>query len=161
VVTKVRRVVTGHDLNGEGAVLMDGDAPPQGRGVLVWSTSNLPPDNREAYDGTVGSIIANQPEGTNLNMWTFPPGFMSGMHRTDTLDYIYVISGSVELVLDNDLRVELSAGDVLVQRGTVHAWVNKGAEPCTMIGTVIKAQKLDLPNSKWPTSGDSKHGWKG
>ena len=80
---RVRRVITGHDRDGKAIVIRDDHAPPQGRGVLVWSTSTLPPNNAEEYDGTVGTIVANQPTGTNLNMWTFPPGHVSAMHRTD------------------------------------------------------------------------------
>ncbi len=52
-----------------------------------------------------------------------------GMHRTETLDYVAILSGEIDMLLD-DSEVHLNAGDVVVQRGTNHAWVNRGNEPC-------------------------------
>jgi mannose-6-phosphate isomerase-like protein (cupin superfamily) len=51
------------------------------------------------------------------------------MHRTSTVDFAIVISGSITLLLD-DQDVTLAPGDVVVQRGTNHAWVNHASEPC-------------------------------
>ena len=53
-----------------------------------------------------------------------------GMHVTDTIDFIYVISGEIWLELDDGKEVLLRAGDTLVQNGTRHGWHNKGSEPC-------------------------------
>lgn len=53
------------------------------------------------------------------------------MHRTETLDYGIVIAGEIVLVLDAEERV-LKAGDVIVQRGTNHAWANRSGEVCRM-----------------------------
>jgi len=47
------------------------------------------------------------------------------MHRTRSIDYAVVISGEIDMLLD-DSEVHLQTGDVLVQRGTNHAWVNRG-----------------------------------
>lgn len=60
------------------------------------------------------------------------------MHRTDTVDFGIVISGSVTLLLDED-DVALSAGDIVIQRGTNHAWENRGDEPCLMAVMVVDA----------------------
>jgi quercetin dioxygenase-like cupin family protein len=53
------------------------------------------------------------------------------MHRTKTVDYGIVLSGEVYLVLDKQETL-LKAGDVVVQRGTNHAWANRSSEPCRM-----------------------------
>jgi len=50
------------------------------------------------------------------------------MHRTETIDYVIVLAGELEMQMD-DSTVKLKAGDVLVQRGTNHAWINRGTEP--------------------------------
>ncbi len=51
------------------------------------------------------------------------------MHRTETVDFGVVLEGRIHLVLD-DSEVELARGDVIVQRGTRHAWVNRSDSPC-------------------------------
>jgi hypothetical protein len=87
----VRRVVTGHDKQGVSVVQFDNTAPPLGRGVLIWTTVDLPPDNQENYDGSSGNAVSTAPSGAHFFMWTFAPGHVSPMHRTETIDYVYVI----------------------------------------------------------------------
>ncbi len=59
-----------------------------------------------------------------------------GMHRTDTLDYVLVLSGQCTLVLDA-ADVELRQGDCIVQRATSHAWVNRSDAPCLLAVVLI------------------------
>ena len=58
------------------------------------------------------------------------------MHKTKTIDYIILLEGDVTLVLDED-EVRLKPFDVVVQRGTNHAWINNGKEPATLIAVLI------------------------
>ena len=58
------------------------------------------------------------------------------MHKTETIDYIILLKGDVTLLVDND-EVDLHPHDVVVQRGTNHAWVNKGTEPALLIAVLI------------------------
>ena len=60
------------------------------------------------------------------------------MHRTDTIDYAVILSGRITMLLDED-EVALEAGDVVVQRGTNHAWSNRGHEPCLIAFVLIDA----------------------
>ncbi len=60
------------------------------------------------------------------------------MHRTDTIDYAVILSGRITMLLDED-EVALEAGDVVVQRGTNHAWSNRGSEPCLIAFVLIDA----------------------
>jgi mannose-6-phosphate isomerase-like protein (cupin superfamily) len=62
------------------------------------------------------------------------------MHRTETIDYAVVISGSITMLLD-DSEIELSAGDTLVQRGTNHAWSNRGNAPCRIAFILVDAAR--------------------
>jgi quercetin dioxygenase-like cupin family protein len=64
-----------------------------------------------------------------------------GMHRSNTVDLIYVISGRIVLELDDGVKVNLQAGDTLVQNGTRHAWHNPYDEPCLFITTQIGARR--------------------
>jgi mannose-6-phosphate isomerase-like protein (cupin superfamily) len=63
-----------------------------------------------------------------------------GMHRTDTVDYIVVLSGEVSLELDDGQTVQLRAGDCVVQNGTRHAWRNTSSEPCVMAFALVGAR---------------------
>lgn len=58
------------------------------------------------------------------------------MHKTETIDYIILLKGDVTLILDED-EVALKPHDVVVQRGTNHAWVNNGDEPALLIAVLI------------------------
>jgi quercetin dioxygenase-like cupin family protein len=64
-----------------------------------------------------------------------------GMHTTDTVDYEYVVSGEIDLELDDGATVHLVAGDTVVQNGTRHAWRNRGTEPCTMVVVLVGAHR--------------------
>ena len=61
-----------------------------------------------------------------------------GMHRTDTIDFIQILEGSIELELD-DSAVQLGPGDCVVQRGTMHAWKVLGDEPCTFTAVMLRS----------------------
>jgi mannose-6-phosphate isomerase-like protein (cupin superfamily) len=62
-----------------------------------------------------------------------------GMHTTASVDYEYVVSGSVVLELDDGTEVELRPGDTVIQNGTRHAWRNRGTEPCQMVVVLVGA----------------------
>jgi mannose-6-phosphate isomerase-like protein (cupin superfamily) len=64
-----------------------------------------------------------------------------GMHQTDSIDFVYIISGEVWMELDDGKEVHLKAGDTLVQNGTIHGWRNKGTETCKFIGCLIGASR--------------------
>jgi naringenin degradation protein FdeH len=60
------------------------------------------------------------------------------MHRTRTVDYAIVMKGEIDMLLD-DSEIHLKAGDVLIQQGTNHAWINRGTEPCRIASVLIDA----------------------
>ena len=64
------------------------------------------------------------------------------MHRTETVDYGLVISGEITLVLDKG-EANLKAGDVVIQRGTNHAWANRSGQPCRMLFMLVDGQFSD------------------
>ena len=74
------------------------------------------------------------------------PGLLSamqsddpGMHRSATIDMLYVVSGHCVLELDGGSKTELGAGDVVVQSGTMHRWHNPWEEPCRMVSAMVGA----------------------
>jgi mannose-6-phosphate isomerase-like protein (cupin superfamily) len=142
-----RRVVTGHDANGVSVVLSDGAVPvhkvmPQdGVGFYeIWSTdaSPAPVSPVEPSEPTQRSLrVPPEPNGTKIRINEFFPGFInelgnqSPIHRTQTIDYGIVLEGEIYLVLD-DSEVLLKQGDVVVQRGTNHAWANRSSNVARM-----------------------------
>ena len=62
------------------------------------------------------------------------------MHRTRTLDYAVVLSGEIDMMLD-ETSVHLKAGDTVVQQATNHAWVNRGTEPCRILFVLIDSKE--------------------
>jgi quercetin dioxygenase-like cupin family protein len=61
------------------------------------------------------------------------------MHRTETIDYAVVLEGEIVMLLDDD-EVQLKAGDVVIQRGTNHAWSNRSGKPCKMLYVLVDGE---------------------
>jgi quercetin dioxygenase-like cupin family protein len=150
----VRRVVTGHDEDGKAIVLIDGDAANTrtsaagNTSTLMWCTDRTPADMPlgETIEDMGARVIGTPPppNGTRFTVNDIAPGGKAGnMHRTETIDYVIVMAGEVEMDLD-DSTVKLRAGDVLVQRGTNHAWVNRGTEPARIAFVLIDAEPLGI-----------------
>jgi quercetin dioxygenase-like cupin family protein len=135
-----RRIVTGHDDRGASVFASDGPVPvvrtaPDGALFYeIWGTgaSPAPIGAGPAPDPTAGALsVPPPPNGTKIRINEFPPGVVSPMHRTQSVDYGIVLSGEVVLVLD-DSETVLRAGDVVVQRGTSHRWENRSGSTARM-----------------------------
>ena len=81
--------------------------------------------------------------GTVFRILELARGVSPRNHRTDSIDYAVIMSGEVDMELD-DTTVHLKAGDVLVQRGTIHNWVNRGTEPCVIAFVLIAAKPVTV-----------------
>lgn len=146
-----RRVVTGLDASGKSIITHDGlvpesatwSEPEAGSGGDLWILKNIPFDLTDSTDPLDGYTMAMLPlpfEGAYaiVRMFTWNPGFVSGMHCTDTIDFVFLISGQLEMILENGSTI-LQVGDTVVQRGTMHDWRVVGNEPCTLVGIMIGA----------------------
>jgi quercetin dioxygenase-like cupin family protein len=132
-VPPVRRVVTGHDMNKTAKVIRDAAADnintrPKAASTTIWCSEAVPvvigPYEGGEDLGARKIASGTPPNGTRFMIMDLFPGCEGAMHRTDTLDYVVVIEGEVEMKLENS-SVVLRAGDVLVQQATNHAWVNR------------------------------------
>lgn len=164
-----RRVVTGHR-GGKGTVLYDGPAPNrklrQASGLvstLLWVTDESPADLSGLVDRAEREIGVAPPRlGSIFRVVEFPPeqgersrddvlremglsgqgeSKHAGMHKTRSVDYAVVMEGEIDMILEQ-CEVHLAAGDVLVQQGTDHAWVNRGERPCRIAFVLIDAKEL-------------------
>lgn len=138
-----RRVVTGHDANGKSVFVSDGPPPnilEKGTGVdffELWRTYSVPaPVSAQEAEPTLPTIKTSATEGgVNFRFNDLFPGHRQkwapradgrhpGMHRTESIDFGIVLEGEIYLILDEDETL-LKPGDVVIQRGTDHAWENR------------------------------------
>jgi quercetin dioxygenase-like cupin family protein len=139
---QVRRIVTGHDDRGRAVFVLDDMIEEGALGAQVWSTAQVPVDNADQSDGAQRPIGINAPGGSAIRVMSIAPGHRSPMHRTQTLDYGVVLEGEIDLELDGGAVTTARAGDVIVQRGTIHAWLNTGDKPCRIAFILIAAEPL-------------------
>jgi quercetin dioxygenase-like cupin family protein len=143
---KTRRVVTGHDAAGRAIFRSDDEFPleriPIGGAdfALMWTTPTVPVDNNDEVDGRVRPADLTLRGGSVIRVGDLLPGSVSPMHRSNSIDYGIVMSGQIELELDDGEKKLLNPGDIVVQRGTIHLWRNPSeTETCRMIWILIEA----------------------
>ena len=152
---EIRRVVTGHDASGRSVVLSDApvvghDAMPGSTFVWVWRTTTTPADNDDPADRAASPPDLTQPDGSVLLLVDIAPGARSPLHRTRSLDYAFVLAGPVDLELDDGSTTRLETGAVVVQRGTMHAWVNPGPHTARMAYVLLDATEPTANGEKLP-----------
>ena len=146
---QVRRVITGHEANGRAVVKIDEvsknvtSSRPGATACVVWTTESFPVNNTGDTDEGLRKVGTTLKNGTVFRVVEFAPGVAPRNHRTDSIDYAVVVSGEIDMELDDSV-VHLRAGDVLVQRGTIHNWVNRGTQPCVMAFILIDAKPVEV-----------------
>jgi mannose-6-phosphate isomerase-like protein (cupin superfamily) len=167
----MKLVVTGHDEKGSAVFTYAGDPPHRleaggGTELLeLWSTRGkiVVPDATDPKEPFGGNFFPPLGE-TRFKLMILSPGELvpagsgeanigpadmrdvlesddPGMHTTDTIDYLMILSGEVDLELDDGRMERLGAGDCVVQRGTRHAWRVRGEEPLVAAAVLIGAQR--------------------
>ena len=166
-----RRIVTGNNGEGKSGVVSDGDALEFGTLTEFWATESAPASygsDDEIADrqvkleppknGTIFRFFRVEPENPSLSRDEIEERTATGfaavgaehcrpntardprMHTTRSVDYIVLLKGEVTLLLDED-EVDLKPFDVVIQRGTNHAWINKGTETAELVGILVDAEK--------------------
>ena len=127
-----RRIVTGE--SAQGSMVVDDGAATERRSPvpgletsLIWASEGVADYRLGAADFPRPQGIAPPIGGSRFSILDIAPGHRSAvLHQTDTLDYVIGLAGEVEMLLE-DGAVTLHAGDVAIQRGTMHGWHNRGA----------------------------------
>jgi mannose-6-phosphate isomerase-like protein (cupin superfamily) len=144
----IRRVVTGHDDSGRAVVSIDEvsrnviSRRPQHESCVIWSTGSFPSDNGGQQDGGARPVASTDPDGSVFRIVEYGPGVAARNHRTDSIDYAVVMAGEIDMDIDG-ATVHLRQGDVLVQRGTIHNWNNRGTVPCVIAFVLIAAKPVE------------------
>lgn len=155
---KIRRVVTGHDEQGRSKVLIDETVSnvistrPGAQSSVIWSSTGFPVSNDGDHDPSRKEIATTIAGGSVFRIVSYGPGVTPRNHRTDSIDYAVIISGEIDMELDVG-TVHLKAGDVVVQRGTIHNWVNTGKEPCVIAFSLIDSKPVSAGGKTLPAHG--------
>ena len=157
---EIRRIVTGVNAAGESTVASDRTLEsggfPGGSALFVWGHDEAPtvPTNGDepTWDGSFPPV-----GGSRISFSHFLPGqakeydeFVNsvapdpipGMHVSDTVDYAVVISGHLQMELEDGTIVDLGPNDVIVQNGTRHRWVNVGDDAAVLLAISVGAQRI-------------------
>ena len=160
----MKLVITGHDSSGRSVFSYAGAPREPAPGIFdLWSTGGTVrvPDATETADfggvngfpgpGETAFKIATVPKRSKREGQTdsdadpevsrFYEREDPAMHTTDTVDYAIVLSGAADLELDDGAVERVEAGDVVVQRGTRHAWRQLGDEPFVLAVVMLGAQR--------------------
>jgi quercetin dioxygenase-like cupin family protein len=158
---QVRRVVTGHDASGNAVLSTDETLTAVSRGAgagiagcEIWGTEHMPVDNSPAAEAAQRAGFVNPAsrhknyvgtgDGTVIRITEWAPGAPRVAHRTETVDYGIVLSGEIDLECDEGEVAHLKAGDVVIQRGTMHTWVNTGSVPAVVAFVLIDAKPVEV-----------------
>ncbi len=147
----VRRIVTGHNADGKAVFRSDDLLPvtpiPSGDAnfSLIWTTATVPADNNDETDGRLREAGLTLHQGSVIRIVDMLPGGASPMHRSSSIDYGIVLSGTVELELDDGAVTTAHAGDIIVQRGTLHLWRNPSeTDICRIAFVLIEAAPVQV-----------------
>ncbi|KAL8276712.1 hypothetical protein RQP46_010891 [Phenoliferia psychrophenolica] len=152
----IRRIVTTLDKEGVSHVSIDGPvrltvAPDKiaAEFGIAWQTQTALADTQvEGDSAELPTGELTNPEGTVVRYVNIPPGGLSPMHLTISLDYGILLKGEVSLILDDGTTTPLSEGDLVVQRATNHAWHNTSKTKWARMIYVLVAAKPVMINGK-------------
>jgi mannose-6-phosphate isomerase-like protein (cupin superfamily) len=169
----VRRVVIGHDPQGKAVALFDGLAVPKqrspgGNGVTnLWVTGEFPVDLSGTADKATMQVGVPPPANGTTSTAAAPhvdhdkvliamgidpatQGYARhpNMHRTKSIDYAIVLDGEIDMLMD-DSEIHMKPGDVVIQQGTNHAWVNNSGKNCRIAFVLIDAKSPPAWQRDW------------
>ncbi len=145
---KIRRIVTSNDARGKAVVGIDtlveakpGIIDKNVANAFLWSTDSMPAQVDGPDPAAAKVALTPGPAGTTFRVLELPPGCPAHMHKTETLDYVIMLEGECDMVLDDGAEVHMNQGDVMVQRATYHGWANRSSKPCKIVFVLIDAKK--------------------
>lgn len=147
-----KRIVTGHDANGKAIVQLvdeghwESIAGGTSKYNVFWATRTSPVDitHDETLQQEITTGSLTLPNGTVFRIVDRAPHTKGPMHRTQSLDYGVMIEGETELLMDSGDRITMKAGDVCIQRSTMHQWINNTDKWNRMVFILMDALPLEV-----------------
>ncbi|KAF4865025.1 hypothetical protein CGCSCA1_v014050 [Colletotrichum siamense] len=154
--TPFRRIVT-HHKNEKSSILINEELQFEdgwgSQAVTIWKNHEYPAEYQGEKPDAVPIIYTH---GSLIRAVEFPPHSQGHNHRTASLDYGIVMEGELELLLEDESRTNLRAGDIVVQQATMHQWNNVSDKPARIIFVLLPGQKktkdgMDITEKGVPT----------
>lgn len=144
-------VVAAHTKAGQATFEADGTIEnaypfgPQATGFArIHSRLSVPVNNATAPPDLRNILPECPPQGLLLCTSDLPPNYTAPMHRTLTLDYAIVTAGEIVLKLETGEERTVHTGEIVVQRGVNHQWINRSDKPCRLVCVMVAAEKIFL-----------------
>ena len=153
-----KRIITGHDeATGKATIqLVDQGhwqsiAGGTSKYNVFWKSQTMPVDiaHDESLEPEIVTGSLTLPNGTVLRIVDRAPHTEGPMHRTQSMDYGIMVQGTTELLVDSGERIEMQSGDVCIQRGTMHQWINNTDHWNRMIFVLMDALPLEVGAHKF------------
>jgi len=148
---KIRRVVTGHTKEGKAIFIDDQQFEthliPSGDAEFakIWTTAEVPADLNDPTEGRDREAATTLMGGSVIRIVDMLPGAQSPFHRSASIDYGIVMSGEIELELEDGIKKTIGPGGIIVQRGTVHLWRNPSkTQHCRIVFILIEAKPFEV-----------------
>ena len=145
---KVRRIITSHNAQGKAIVSIDevveakpGIVDKNVSNAFIWSTDSMPCDANAPDPRTKKIELSPARDGTIFRVLELPPGCPPHMHKTETVDYVIMLEGECDMILDDGAEVHMNQGDMMVQNATYHGWTNRSSKPCKIVFVLMDAKK--------------------
>ncbi len=147
----IRRIVTGHHEDGKAIFTIDEEIEtivvPTGDAAMatLWTTATVPADCNDQTDGRIRDAGTTLKGGSVIRVVDMLPGASSPMHRSASIDYGIVMSGEIELELDDKVFKTVSIGGIIIQNGTIHKWRNPSPdEICRIIFVLTESKPFEV-----------------
>jgi len=157
-----RRIVTGHSPEGKAIIVADSTIPclptqVNANFAVLYETHRFPESNNEWIDpiNSPTSDLSNG-SGVVLRVVDIAPNTKTMFHRTESLDFGILHDGEITCHLDDGIRVYMKAGDVCVQRGTIHGWTNYSDKPARIYFILTAAHPANIGGTLLKSYGYSK-----
>jgi quercetin dioxygenase-like cupin family protein len=153
-----KRIITGHNASTGKATIQLVDqghwqsiAGGTSKYNVFWKSESMPIDitHDECLQSEITTDSLTLPNGTVLRIVDRAPHSKGPMHRTQSLDYGIMVQGTTDLLVDSGDRIEMQPGDVCIQRGTMHQWINNSDQWNRMIFVLIDALPLQVGEHKF------------
>ena len=119
----------------------------------IWGTDVFPANLNLDADGKALEPGAPGSTASKFRISKYSPGVHPRMHRTQSLDYALIMKGEIDMELDDGVIVTLREGDVCVQHGTIHNWINNGTEPCIVAFILLAADPIVINGKELEIAG--------
>lgn len=147
----IRRIVTGHAEDGKAIFTIDDEIEtvviPTGDAAMAtfWTTASVPADCNDQTDGRIREAGTTLKGGSVIRVVDMLPGASSPMHRSSSIDYGIVLSGEIELELDDKVFKTVGIGGIIIQNGTIHKWRNPSpSEICRIVFVLTEAKPFEV-----------------